>query len=76
MSWLSRLIPSRTAMVGALVALFATFLAWLRRDARRDLKQTLKQKDIEHAKELSDRVRTGRADPEQLHKFDDAGWRD
>ena len=71
-----RLIPSRAAIIGALAAVFAALLAWARRDARQDLKRKIERKDIQNAKDISDRVSSGRADPQRVRPYDNAGYRD
>ena len=72
MSWL----PSRAALWTALAALGAAFIAFLRRDARKDLTETLEKKDLTNAKSITDRVHDSRADPKRLQPFDDTGYRD
>jgi hypothetical protein len=73
---ISKFIPSRAAIVGALAAVFAALFTWARHDARRDLTETIEKRDVKNAKTISDRVRSDRADPERLYGTEDAGWRD
>ena len=71
-----RLIPSKAAIIAALSALGAVFLAWLRRDAKRDAIREIKQKDYEHAEDIERRVTDSRTDPERVQSFDGRGYRD
>ena len=71
-----RFIPTRSAIVALVTAVFAALFAWARHDARQDLKQELKQEDLNHAKDISDRVSDDRADPDRVQPYSDAGYRD
>ena len=71
-----RLIPSKAAIIAALSAVGAVFLAWQRRDAKRDAIREIKQKDYEHAEDIERRVTDSRTDPERVQSFDGRGYRD
>jgi hypothetical protein len=72
-----RFIPTRAAIAGALVAIFAALMAWARRDARNDLAQETELEDLKNADEIRDRVSDSRADPERLRDdLGGAGYRD
>ncbi len=71
-----RFIPSKAAIIAALSALGAVFLAWLRRDAKRDAEREIKQKNYEHAEDIERRVTDSRTDPERVQSFDGRGYRD
>ena len=71
-----RLIPSKAAIIAALSALGAVFLAWLRRDAKRDAIREIKQKDYEHAEDIERRVNDSRTDPERVRPYEGRGYRD
>ncbi|MFV1530505.1 MULTISPECIES: hypothetical protein [unclassified Phaeobacter] len=71
-----RFIPSRAAVLAALAAGFAAFLAWLRRDARQQITETLEKKDLRNANAITDRVSSARADPDSVQPYSDAGYRD
>ena len=73
MKWL-RALPM--AAWGALVALAVFAIRWLRNDAARDALKDQEIKDKERAHEIADRVRRDTTDPERLHHFDEAGYRD
>lgn len=70
------LIPKRAAIWAFLVAVFGIFIAWVRRDARADLAQEIKQKDMEHAQDITDRVSRDSADPERMRAVSERGYRD
>jgi HAMP domain-containing protein len=76
MRFLAHLIPTRAAFLGAMGAFFAALFAWARRDARQDQIETIEKEDIEHAKDISDRVRTDRANPERVQPYANRGYRD
>ena len=71
-----RFLPSKAQIWAVLSAIAAVFLAWLRMDARRDQRGDAQIKDYEHAEDIEDAVTRNRADPEQLRKYEDAGYRD
>lgn len=73
---MKRFIPSRAAILAALTAAFAAFLAWVRRDTRQKLTSNLERNDLEHANDIENRVSDARADPDSLRPFKDAGYRD
>lgn len=75
-SLLERLIPSKAAIIATLAAFAAGFLAWLRRDAKRDAQTEIKQKDYEHAEDIERRVTDSRTDPERLRPYEGRGYRD
>lgn len=73
--FLANLIPSKAWLYGAIAAIGAAVLAWVRMDAKRDARREDKLKDHEHADEIDDRV--ARADaPDRVRDFNGAGWRD
>ena len=71
-----RLIPTRAAIIAALVAIGAMLLGWMRADAKKDAKRELAKEDLDHAKEITDRVSDSRADPDRVQPYEDAGYRD
>ncbi len=58
-----RFLPSRTTIATALAGLLAFLFAWARRDARKDVTDTLEKEDLQNADEITDRVSDDRADP-------------
>lgn len=75
MTWLLRFIPSKAALWAGLAAVGGFLVFWLRKDARDDLRKENQIEDLENAAEINRRVSDGRADPERLREFDDAGYR-
>lgn len=71
-----RFLPSRAAVIAALAAGFAAFLAWLRKDATQEVIETLEKKDLQNANAITDRVSSARADPDSVQPYSDAGYRD
>ena len=71
-----RFIPSKAALWAALSAAAALLLAWLRIDARHDARRDAEIEDYEHAEDIEKRVSADRADPDRLHPFEGAGYRD
>lgn len=61
---------------GVMAAMVAAIIALVRRDARQDIKKNTQQKDVENAKDISDRVRADRDDPDRMQHIGDAGYRD
>ena len=71
-----RFIPTCAAIFAALTAGFGLLIAFFRRDARREVTESLEKKDLENAKELSDRVSNDRINPDRVQPWRDAGYRD
>lgn len=80
MTALLALIPSKAKLYAALAIAGAVLLAILKAQwkasAIKDAVAKAKEKDLEHANEIEDRVEKGLADDERFRRLDDAGWRD
>ena len=73
---LPRFLPSKAAIYAFVAAVVAGLMAFLRFDAKRDQNQKNELEDYEHAENISASVSDSRANPDRLHKYDDAGYRD
>ena len=78
MMWLSLIWNNKLtrALAGAALAVLAalSFGAVKKREGRKEAEQKAKEADYENAADIRDRARA--VTPEQLRKYDDAGFRD
>jgi len=68
------MIDAIVAFVLAVVAIVGVFL-YGDRKGRSNVKSKLKEADNERADKIRERVLSA-SDPDRLHEYDDAGWRD
>lgn len=68
----AKLLPAAIAVLTA-AASFFLFIFQQRRDAKSDALRDARDKDLEHADDIRDRVR---AVPDSLHEYSDRGFRD
>lgn len=76
-SWLWKFLPSKAGLYAAIGVGITFAVEWLRHDAKKDDRAKQKNKDSDHAQDISDNVSDGRrdrADGVRPHK--DAGFRD